>query len=267
MPNNNQITLGQVLEMAPGDKNSPAYINGEFDGLISNIEQKTVQSTGKPYWKMTVSDPDAPDIRLDVTMFTNPAKFTNRLCHFSGNGMTRKEYNGTPELGIGKNTIIQILSTTQPAPVQQQRTQTRQAAPQPQRAATPAPRQQSAPAANAAPMVIDGQTIGMALKLAGDFMISHGLPLDSQTLHEYASDIIRVSAALKKGKIAPKPSERMKHLDPLSDPNDMGATDETVQVDAPVNVDQEPPQPTRHNPPGPDGSAFPTTENDEDVPF
>ena len=75
-------------------------------------------------------------------------------------------------------------------------------------------------------MPINGQTVGMAVKMAGDILMRSVFPIEyfqsrafSQDLHEMASDIIRVSARLQDGHLAASVARREKDKAPAARPD------------------------------------------------
>lgn len=142
------------------------------------------------------------------------------------------EYQGKKSIKIDKSAMIEWnppgMAAPGPAqgpPQQQHAPQGPSGPPQHQQNAQapqgpPAQRQpqQSAPQQSAPPQrkEIFGATVGMAIKLAGDFMIADlgnwpvpGSPDFSACLYEIASDIVRVSQRMESGTLAKSPSVRL----------------------------------------------------------
>lgn len=82
------------------------------------------------------------------------------------------------------------------------------AKPQGQRPPVAAPAQQRPPAAKPGVHVPMGQTVGMAVNNACHSLTAQGMQLEPQKVFEIASDILRVSYNLEKGKLAPMFAER-----------------------------------------------------------
>lgn len=223
---NNTTTIGQITELPPGDSNNPAWINEDFEAIITNVKEAKTKS-GKAYYTATLQDPHSTNITLDATFWLSgiPAK-QGKVCHFSGQGMKLEEYKGNLKLTIGDKAKINVVGG---APA-------RSAAP----AQRPAPAAGSKPASAQGGSSIFGATVGMAINQAIG-IIKDTLPevtLDnyylttdfSKDLHTLASDILRVAALLEKGKLAPAvkdrqpapPPEPEPEPEPTPEPTDMG---------------------------------------------
>jgi len=292
MNNDPQITLGDVLEAEPGDGQNKAWINGEFDALVSDIVPKTSRQNGRSFWTAIVSDPDNPNIRLETTFFVNPMRLQNCVCHFSGGGMSREEYQGQPKLGLGKNTLVQPVGQPQNPPPRQQTNQQRSTPARQQAASNTRPPANSRPPANqpagqGGPRPLLGSMVGAAIGQAIG-LLKESLPRDAagaiargdlfgtgftHDLFTLASDIIRVNQRLEAGNLAKSPSQR--NADPLTEDQDPGPGD-PPEENPPQNqqpqggrADVAPPSRSRANPAGPGGTAFPIDNSnlDEDVPF
>lgn len=133
------------------------------------------------------------------------------------------------------------------------------------------------------PMPIQGQTVGMAIKLAGDIMIAEGLEHSpgpgtaefSKRLYQIASDIIRVSERLGNGQLAPGPSDRAKRQ-PAPAPPMKPPYEPDYEHQPPMNAAQRAAAENAANGYPPEHShdrqpAFPSGGNvpmeDDDIPF
>lgn len=161
--------------------------HGEFiKDLEANVsEAKAIQSkAGKTFFKCKLTD---GAFTAFATSFSQTFEHVNgQRVRFSGMGIKRgDDYNGTAQVTIGDKTKWEPLGGAQPsAPVQQTAPQ----APQ--------------PAQHAAPSVVEGVTVGMALNKAVDIAVFTGDPSE-QAIWEYASMLIRLSGKLKAGEMAP----------------------------------------------------------------
>jgi hypothetical protein len=137
--NDPPITLGQILQLAPGGKENPQWINGV---LTVGFTQCRDAQPGSQFAKgeAVIFDPQNPQVALKATFAAYPqvSGFQGQLVQISGNGICYREYRGVPELSCGKGAQLQIVGGLGGQP----------AAPQPQ--AQPAP-QQWTPAPNQAP--------------------------------------------------------------------------------------------------------------------
>lgn len=263
---NETITLGQLIEIPPGDRNNASWVNGEFEAIVSN----TKRSSGKGPSSALLSDPHNPNIAIQGSFWIDPTSYEGCLCLFSPPGMARTEYKGAQQVTIGDKTKINVLS----------------------RGATPAPAARTSqplasngngaahpPAANGA-HTIQGQTVGMAINQAVG-IIKETVPKDvtgcvdpayfqspdfSRDLHTIASDIIRVSAMLEAGKLAPSAKHR---ADPGAAEREAAEKARIAEEARKAEEERKRAEESKRNKPqpGPGGSAFPDTADDEDVPF
>ncbi len=262
---NETITLSQLIEIPPGDRNNASWVNGEFEAIVSN----TKRSSGKGPSSALLSDPHNPNISIQGSFWIDPTSYEGCLCLFSPPGMARTEYKGAQQVTIGDKTKINVLS----------------------RGATPAPAartsqplasgdtRQPAPASHGA-HAINGATVGMAINQAVG-IIKDTVPKDgtgcvdpayfqspdfSRDLHTIASDIIRVSAMLEAGKLAPSAKHR---ADPGAAEREAAEKARIAEEARKVEEERKRAEEAKKNKPqpGPGDSAFPTTADDEDVPF
>lgn len=203
MDNPQQITLGQVLEMAPGDNTERVYINDEFEAIVTDVKERTSKK-GSKFWVCNLVDPHNPGIKLETSFFRNPGQYVGKVCYFSGAGMTREQYGQTPKVGLGRDTKIQIMGKA-PGPTP------------PQQGGNEAPAQENRrPQAQLPPAAQSASFSARAVVEALSVMKAMGTieffePGFAASLHTLASDIMRVHQWLEEGKLAPqarKPSEQ-----------------------------------------------------------
>lgn len=204
--NNSQITIGEITEMNPGNRDNPVWINGEFEAVVSNVQTKQTRN-GKTYYTCTLADPYSQNIAIDCTCWSNLLSNKGGThCLFGGQGIQLELYNNNVKLVIGDKARINVVGQTQGQSQPQQRQGGYQQRQQPHGQQR---QQQTQPA------TINGQTVGMAInnsmQAIGNWQYDqtwYDSPEFSRTLHQMASDIIRVSAMLEKGKLAPSPKDR-----------------------------------------------------------
>lgn len=180
------ITIGEILEMVPGDRQNVTWINEDFEAVVSDIKR----GSGKAPSTAVLTDPHNSGIAILGNFFgVDPSRFAGKVCHISGKGISRTEYKGTQQVTMGDKATIQIVGDAKPG-----------------QAATPAGAAKSAGIPNA-----EGQAIGNAItnacsliketlpQNAGDWLTS---PDFSRELWTIASDILRVSRMLNAGKLA-----------------------------------------------------------------
>lgn len=254
MRNNEQTTIAAILEMEPGTKDDPQWVNGEFSAVVSEWTARKTKS-GTDFVSGTLDDPDT-NATINFSWFGRrnfPAPGSTVLV--GGNGISLTEYNGDLQLTFGKGTTV---NTVGHAPDRQERTQTRSAAPA---RSTPPPARQNASSAPAGAFL--GVTVGMALNNACQFTLEEakdpgasglriGDPEFYRRIWDHASQILRVAQVLEKGKLAPNPTDT-NEAEPEPEPE--------------PQPERTPPRRAERPQPGPGGSVRTDDIDPEDVPF
>jgi hypothetical protein len=249
------ITITELLSMPPGGPNSPSYINGEFEAVVTDA--RTVQTkSGKTMHKAKLADPQNPNVTIAATAWgTDFTSKAGKVVHFSGKGITLTSYKDVNEVSIGDKTNVRVVGSHAPAAAQ---------------AAAPTA---SAPTGTrpATPGVIHGATVGMAINQAMAALLPNYAGADitkdstfSRDLYTLASDIIRVSLHLEQGNLAPSPKDRAKANSQSAE------ADETAPEQAPPLPPlppPPPPAPPRRIAPASDGFNVAIPPDGEDVPF
>jgi hypothetical protein len=191
-----QITLGQVLELEPGQNGSKTYVNDEFDAIVEVVEEKKSRTSGKAFWITQLVDPHNSRIALECAFFRNPGQYNGKVCHFAGGGMTREEYNGKQKLGLGRDTKVQIVGKApQSAPAQSNGNGAgthESGRPQPQ----------IPPAAQSASFTARAVVEALSI-IKSEGVVDYHSGEFAPILHTLASDILRVHNWLEDGKLAP----------------------------------------------------------------
>jgi hypothetical protein len=252
---NTTLTIGQLLEMAPGSKGNANWINDPFEGVVTVVKQDAKKAT------LSISDPHSPHIKIGATVWARDCgPFSGSLCYFSGQGMSRTEFKGAQEVTIGEKVSIQVVGRPpaggMPAPAPQA-----DAAPQ---AASAGPGRTPAKVAP-----IHGATVGAAINQAisiikgiegeqptADYYYS---PAFSKDLGTLASDIIRVALYLESGHLAPSANARAATPAPAPAPNPTPAP-EPRPAPAPA-------QRAAYVPPEPPMAYEPEDVLEDDLPF
>ena len=238
--------------MPPGGPGSPAYVNGEFEAVVTDA--KSVQTkTGKTMHKAKLADPQNPSVTIGATAWgTDFTSKLGKVVHFSGKGITLTSYKETNELTIGDKTNVRVVGSHAPAAALA--TATTASAPTGARPATLG--------------VIHGATVGMAINQAMAALLPSYAGADitkdsafSRDLYTLASDIIRVSLHLEQGNLAPSPKDRAKANSQNAD------ADEPAPEQAAPPAPPPPPAPPRRVPPASDGFNVAIPLDGEDVPF
>lgn len=180
------LSVAQVAAMTPGDDNNATWINPGVTGTVASISSKKSKS-GKQYWACELQDMTGPQV-LSFTLWTAPRFSEGAVIDIHGKGLRLGEYNGKPVIQLGRDTEVSVIGESAHHKEQTER------------------RESGAPAVNGQPQHVNGQTVGMAVKEALAILKPDneevGKPDFWKKLHEVASDIIRVSHMLEKGKLA-----------------------------------------------------------------
>lgn len=215
------LSIEEVLEL-PDD----SWVNGGFTGVVLNIETVPMKKGGK-FWKVLVGS-ETGNAQFPMSLFAAPRFTMGALIEVSGQGIKRSSFQGQPQVSVGAKGMVNIIRQggATGAPVRDQ--QQRPAAP-PDRSA--APQSHSAdPAGDAAERaaveMIPGVTVGHAMTHAlalvkEAYMQGEpnlipprlssvlGNPSFWGQVMDTASDIIRISNSLQKGKIRPTLRDRL----------------------------------------------------------
>lgn len=190
---NEMCSVAEVCEMNAGDKLNPSWISPGFQGVVRSIETKTSRD-GKKYYPCTIAD-SVGSSTIEVSFFNYPKFKEGDLIEISGKGLRRTEFNGKPQAAIGKDTEIHVLGRSVHHEEQKERAVAGQ------------------PSVNGQLQPINGQSVGMAIKEALTALVpGNAARLNSTSfwfeIHQFASDVIRISRQLEAGKLAPPVKER-----------------------------------------------------------
>jgi hypothetical protein len=216
------LTVGQVLELAPGTTDNATWINPGFTGKIELVSSFQAKS-GKTFYNVTVVDPDNTNIAIHALFAKAPKFQEGQIVEFSGKGLRRQEYQNKPQFAVSDSTDIIVTeggvrhhearaTATAAKPAASQPASTPTAA----RPAAAAPRSTPPPSSGGPQPLVNGQTVGMAMKEALPLVIMEyggisGLSdIESPMLkpefwgrvYEVASDIIHLSRLLESGRLA-----------------------------------------------------------------
>lgn len=263
--NDEQTTIGAILEMEPGSKESPQWVNEEFTAEV--IEAKPRQGKKGTFYTGTLVDPDTG---ASIPFSAFGRKFfppAGSVVLIGGQGISLGEYNGNPQLTIGQKARVNAVGGS-PA---------RASAP-PARSAAPAGRT-APPARNNAPAghgAILGVTVGMAVNNAcaltlAEWQATENMPAGDaaywRLVWERASAILRISAVLEKGKLAPKPGGADAGEQAIADEVERADAEEAARIAEELREDRKREAATKARPqPGPGGSVA-LDDVDDSVPF
>lgn len=195
-------TIYDILQLQPGTKDAPTWVNDEFEASVSGLK------SGPRSTSAVLSDPHNPNVQITAVFWDKRdlSRFNGCVCHFAGQGMKRDEYNGTQQVSMSAKTTVNVVG----------RATNGGGNPPPPAAGAKGPGP-----ASAAPGVIHGATVGMAINQANTIIVAgtrdmkaddrekfFDSPAYSKTLWTIASDIVRVSTLMEKGKLATAPKDR-----------------------------------------------------------
>lgn len=104
------ITIGEILELAPGDKDNKQWINGVLTCGICAVQPNKIG------FSATLFDPSNTNIALLAKFFGSGIdRLEGQVITLSGGGMSWGEYKGTSELAVGQKCRIECEGQAQPA--------------------------------------------------------------------------------------------------------------------------------------------------------
>lgn len=189
----NPLTLSQVAQQNEG------YLNAEVEATCLAITAKKSNRTGKNFWVVKLGEQAGAET-MESSMFAPPKFGVGDVVIFSGQGIKFSRDNFGAKLSVSEKTIITKLGASVHHEEQQER------------------RAESRPAVNGTVIPVPGPTVGMAINnaltvltkdLSHDELIARLIaPTFWSSVHEVASDVIRVSRMLEAGKLAPSMKDR-----------------------------------------------------------
>jgi hypothetical protein len=180
------------------------YVRGPIEADI--IEAKAVPSkTGKVFFKAKLRD--GANYAFATSFSRTFEHDQGKRVVFSGMGIRRgDDYNGTPQVTIGDKASWKAKGAASPSD---------------EGRPTPAPsnaRDGQVNAPSAAPKVIEGVTVGMAINKGVDLAIARGKP-DMATVYELASGLVRMAQAMQAGKLFERHGEAPPSRTPEPEPS------------------------------------------------
>ena len=104
------ITIGQILELAPGDKDNKQWVNGVLTCGICDVKPNKIG------FSATIFDPDNTNVAITAKFFGSGIdRLEGQVITLSGGGMSWGEYKGQCELAVGQKTRIECEGQAQPA--------------------------------------------------------------------------------------------------------------------------------------------------------
>lgn len=211
MSRNNLITIGEILELSPGDRQNATWINDDFEAVVSDVKR----GNGKAPSTAVLTDPHNNGIAIVGNFFgSDPSRFAGKVCHFSGKGITRTEYKGVQQITMGDKATVQVVGD---APKNgSSNGATNGSSSNGHANGNGNGHANGSSAAHTAGVMIEGPTVGMAINQAcecirqsndavGPYFTS---PQFSKDLWTIASDIVRIARVMQSGKLADSPKHR-----------------------------------------------------------
>ena len=229
--------------MEPGEQ---SWINADVQGVVASVMAKRGQS-GKTFYPTVLRDENG-SAEISFALFTAPKYGTGDVILLTG-GLRRDVYDGRPQIKTGKSTQIHVI---------RKGTGGGGFSPSPAGGGAPS---RAAGEQGALPLgspQFSGASVGGAMNQAIDLCRADADPLSREwwlKVHKVASVYLRVYRTLEAGTLA----------HPLAD----GLKEEAPDPASESTGGRASPPPRASRPvPGPDGSAFPPSPDDEEgVPF
>ena len=268
------ITIGQILELAPGDKNNKQWVNGVLTCGICDVKPNKIG------FSATLFDPDNTNVALVAKFFGSGIdRLEGQVITLSGGGMSWGEYKGACELAVGQKCRIECEGQATPAfqspPTPRASVPVRSSAP----ATSVANRGVSAPMAGhpAGRSTSEDIAIGRATNNAIALLAKFGAdkPIDwldsddfRMRLYVLTSDLLNVEKAVA-SKPAPTSKQRAGGMS-VRQPAAPVAEVEEEQAPAPAPA-PAPVNPVSRGVPGPSGAAYTPaaadTDEEDQIPF
>ena len=270
------ITIGQILELAPGDKDNKQWVNGVLTCGICDVKPNKIG------FSATLFDPDNTNVALVAKFFGSGIdRLEGQVITLSGGGMSWGEYKGACELAVGQKTRIECEGQAQPAfqapPAPRASVPVRSSAP----ATSVANRGVSSPTAghpagrSTSEDIAIGRATNNAIALLSKFGADKPIDwLDSDDfrmrLYVLTSDLLNVEKAVA-NKPAPTSKQRAGGMS-VRQPAAPVAEVEEEQAPAPAPA-PAPVNPVSRGVPGPSGAAYPPAaaavagEVEDEIPF
>ena len=270
------ITIGQILELAPGDRDNKQWVNGVLTCGICDVKPNKIG------FSATLFDPDNTNVALVAKFFGSGIdRLEGQVITLSGS-MSWGEYKGACELAVGQKTRIECEGQAQPAfqapPAPRASVPVRSSAP----ATSVANRGVSSPTAghpagrSTSEDIAIGRATNNAIALLSKFGADKPIDwLDSDDfrmrLYVLTSDLLNVEKAVA-NKPAPTSKQRAGGMS-VRQPAAPVAEVEEEQAPAPAPA-PAPVNPVSRGVPGPSGAAYPPAkdgipglDDDDKVPF
>lgn len=192
MPNDKVFTCAEVAAL-PDD----GWVNGSVSAHALKIDI-VAKKAGGNFWKATLGDaPGDYTNCVSLSLFMAPKFQQGDQIRLGGGGIKKSSYQGKPQISMGKSSTVEVIPGTQRIAAAIETSQQ-------QRHANGA-QQANEQLINGAQVGGAVKTVFEALKPTASDMAN---PLFWATLHEHASDYVRLCQLIEKGKLAAPIRER-----------------------------------------------------------
>lgn len=211
------LSVNEVFEMLPGTEKDAVWINPGMTGIVTAIKP-TKSRNNQPMFACVLKDATG-SAEVTMTLFdecitTKGDKITvGDVLEIFGKGLRRTEYKGTQQISTGRATEIHKVGRSAHEP-EQSRSETPNGGER-----SPGGGYHGTDSDPKGPGIFGG-TVGMAMKesmalhtrgIEGEHLVNALCsPLFWAAVHETASDVIRISLALERGKLCPSVKDRNK---------------------------------------------------------
>lgn len=108
------LSVYEVLEIEPGDKENTTWINSEWEGVISGVKE----AKGNGPATAIASQTTDPSVKITVNFWkVDPSEYEGKIIRFGGKGMKRSVYvnkfkKETQQVDVGNNTTFEIVGVS-----------------------------------------------------------------------------------------------------------------------------------------------------------
>ena len=212
------LSIAEVFEMVPGTDKDAVWINPGLTGVLHTMK-RTKSKKGQPMYICSHKDMSG-SAEIGVTFFDECKFDEGDVLEIFGKGLRRTEYNKLQQISLGRDTEIHKIGRAAGW-------KAAETASAPAGAGSGSTARETPPGGfrgnnDGTNSVVFGATVGMAMKeslaihtkLCGDKLAPALCSSEFwAAVHETASDIIRISIALEKGKLCPSVRDRNKTPD------------------------------------------------------
>jgi hypothetical protein len=105
--NDRMLSVGQVIDLPPGDDQNASWISPGFVGVVRRISERSSKN-GRKFWPCIIAD-ETGNGTIEVSVFAVPSFREGDTLEFSGKGLRRTEYQGKAQATIGRETAVRVV--------------------------------------------------------------------------------------------------------------------------------------------------------------